>query len=167
MRTLVMLMALSPAVVRAQQIPPACQPLVDAERKEIVTPHHMYVVRAGATSELISTGGVTYIQVHGAWRRSPMSPTFALAQLQENLDSATAFSCRHAGAESVAGVPTIVYTAHVENQGVKADTRTWVATATGLPLKQEEDMEIDGTPGTTHQSTRWDYTNVRAPEGAP
>ena len=167
MRALVTLgIALSPAVVRAQKSPAACQPLVDAERKEIMTPHHVYETRGGSANELISTGGVTYIQLHGAWRRSPMGPKEALAQMQENLDSARAFSCQRTGGESVGGVATVIYAAHVENQGVKADTRTWVAVATGLPVRQEEDLEIDGTPGKTHLSTRWDYTNVRVPAGA-
>lgn len=170
MRTIVALaLALTPVLVRAQRIPSVCQPLVDAAKKQILTPHHAWVTQGGRTTESISIGGATYIQVHGTWKRSPLGPKEALDQMQENLRTATAYSCRHIGNEAVGGVPAAVYTSHVENQGVKADARTWIAIETGLILRQEEDMGTDDGTGTTHMSIRWEYNNVRAPagEGAP
>jgi len=167
MRTVVVLaaLALTPILARAQRITPVCQPLVDAAKKQIMTPHHAWVTQGGRTTESISIGGATYIQVRGAWRRSPMTQKDALDQMQENLRTATVYTCERVGNESVEGVPAVVYTSHVENQGVKADAKTWIATATGLILRQEEDMGTDDATGTTHMSIRWDYSNVHAPAG--
>ena len=117
-------MAIIASGARAQTIPPACRPLVDAARKQITTPRHAWITEAGRTTESISIGGATYLQVRGTWRRSPLGEKEALQQMQENLRTATAYSCQHVGTESVGGVPAAVYTSHVENQGVKADART-------------------------------------------
>lgn len=166
MRAVVALaLALIPVRALGQRIPPACQPLVDAAKQQIMTPHHAWVTQGGRTTESIAIGGATYIQVHGTWKRSPMGAKEALDQMQENLRTATAYSCQHLGNESVGGVPAAVYTSHVENQGVKADAKTWIATATGLILRQEEDMGTDDGTGTTHMSIRWDYSNVHVPAG--
>lgn len=166
MRALVALaLAVTPVPALAQRISPGCQPLVDATRKQIMTPHHAWVTQGGRTTESISAGGATYIQVRGTWKRSPMGPQQALDQMQENLRTATAYTCQRVGSESVGGVPAAVYTSHVENQGVKADARTWIAAATGLILRQEEDMGTDDGTGTTHMSVRWEYGDVHAPAG--
>jgi hypothetical protein len=167
----VLVLAATPAFGRAQTIPPACRPLVDAERKEIMTPHHLYQTERSArpgdkerSVEGISVDGVTYIQVSGKWRRSPLSPKDALEQMNRNLTTATAFSCVHVGDESVGGAATAVYTAHTENEGVKADARTWVAKGTGLILRTEEDVDI-GVGDKRHISIRYEHTNVQAPAG--
>ncbi|HEY3933130.1 MAG TPA: hypothetical protein VGL65_00785 [Gemmatimonadales bacterium] len=67
--TLVLVTTSLPA--QAPKIPAACQPMVDAERKAIAAPRHVYSTEGsgrasdkGTTSELTSTGGVTYIQVN-------------------------------------------------------------------------------------------------------
>jgi hypothetical protein len=41
-RCAALLLAVMPVAARAQAIPAVCKPLLDAERKEIVTPHHTY-----------------------------------------------------------------------------------------------------------------------------
>jgi hypothetical protein len=156
---------------QAPKIPAACQPMVDAQRKVITTPHHVYSTEGAArpgdkakTSEAISAGGVTYVLLNGTWRRTPMTTKDALAQMDENLANATAFSCQHVGDEPVAGVAAAVYTAHNENAGVKVDVRTWVAKGSGLVLRTEDDMDTGGGRK-SHISVRYDYTNVQAPAG--
>ena len=160
-----------PAFAHAQTIPAACRPLIDAERKTITTPHHVYSTEGSArpgqkarTSEGITAGGVIYIQVSGKWKRSPWTLKQALAQMDTNLTTATAYSCAHVGDESEAGTAAAVYTAHTENEGVKADARIWVAKATGLILRTEED-EDTGAGAKLHMSIRYDYTNVQTPPG--
>lgn len=173
MRTaLTVLFTILPIAARAQTIPPACRPLVAAAKKQIMTPHHLYQTegpeRPGgklAVYESISTGGATYILIGGTWKRSPLGQKEDLDRMEENLRTATAYSCQRVGDESVGGVPTVVYTSHVENQGVRFDARTWIATATGLILRQEEDMQTGEGAGTRHMSMRWEYTNVQPPAG--
>jgi hypothetical protein len=163
--------AMAPAVSRAQAIPPACRPLIEARRKQLLTPNHSFMtetpLRPGGkatTHESISVGGVMYILYQGQWRRSPLTPQAALEQLQQNLANAKQFSCQHVGDESVAGVPAAVYTAHSEDENVKADARTWVAKGSGLVLRTEEDLDVGGGEK-RHISIRYEYTNVRAPAG--
>ncbi len=158
-----------PAFAHSQTIPAACRPLVDAERKTITTQHHLYSTEGSArekghTTEGITTGGVIYIQVSGEWKRSPWTPKQALAQMDTNLTTASAYSCTHVGDESVAGTAATVYTAHSESEGVKNDARIWVDKSSGLVLRTEADEDAGGGDK-THVSTRYDYTNVQAPAG--
>jgi hypothetical protein len=160
-----------PAAAPAQVIPPACRPLIEAQKKEIMTPNHAYLTESfpassgqGTTHEVISAGGAMYILHGGNWRRSPLTPQAALAQLEENLTTTKQYSCRHVGDESVGGVPAAVYVAHSETEDLKADARTWIAQDTGLVLRTEEDLDT-GVGGKRHISIRYEYTNVHAPAG--
>jgi len=164
-------LATVPVFARAQTIPAACRPLIDARKKQIMTPNHSYMTEGPAspggkatTHEGISTGGVTYIMYGGKWRRSPLSPQAMLVQLDSNLTTAKVYTCQHVSDESVAGVPAAVYTAHTDNEGVKADARIWVAKGSGLVLRTEEDVDT-GEGDKHHLSIRYEYTNVRAPAG--
>jgi hypothetical protein len=166
-------LALAPAAARAQAIPPSCRPLIEAERKQIMTPNHAYVTehssrRGGdsTTHEIISTGGVAYILMHGRWQRSPMGPRDLLEQLEQNLTTARRYTCQHVGDESVAGVSAAVYDAHNESEYGTADTRSWVARGSGLVLRAEEDLDTGGGDK-LHISIRYEYTNVHAPAGVP
>jgi hypothetical protein len=166
-------LAATPAPGKAQAIPAVCKPLLDAERKGIMTPHHSYSTQSSAlqgvkptTGEIISVGGVNYLLHNGQWRRSPMTPQQTLAQLEENIASAKRISCQHVGDESVAGTPAAVYTSHNESEAIKADARVWVAKGAGVVLRTEEDMDI-GDGITRHISIRYDYANIHAPEVTP
>jgi hypothetical protein len=161
--------AANPAGAAAQSAPAACRPLIEAEKKQILTPHHVYVTSGAAgkreTDETITAGGVTYVQTSGAWRRSPMTARDQLDLLERNLATAKTYSCQRVGTEPVGGVSAVVYTAHTENEGVVADSRTWIASGTGLPLRQEEDVDT-GFGDKQHMSMRYEYANVHAPAGA-
>jgi hypothetical protein len=164
-------LAILPAAARAQAIPPACAPLVAAQKKEIMTPHHSYSTETTAgqgakttTGEVISAGGAMYIMYEGKWRRSPMTPQGSLDQLQQNLADAKQVACQHVGDEVVAGVPASVYSSHNEDEEVKADTKTWVATGSGLVLRTEEDLDTGGG-NKRHISIRYEYANVHGPAG--
>jgi hypothetical protein len=164
-------LAATPARGRAQAIPAVCKPLLDAQRKAIMTPHHSYstqgLARQGdkpTTGEMISVGGENYLLYKGQWRRSPMTPQKTLAQLEENIADAKQMSCQHVGDESVGGTPAAVYTTHNESEIEKADARVWVAKGAGLVLRTEQDMDIgDGVK--RHISIRYEYANIHAPAG--
>jgi hypothetical protein len=161
--------AVLPAVARAQTIPPACRPLIEAEKKVLMTPNHAYTTERPArpsgqatTHEVISAGGAMYILHGGSWRRSPLTTQAALEQMEQNLTDTKQYSCRHVGDEAVNGVPAAVYVAHSETEDLKADARTWVATSSGLVLRTEEDLDT-GNGDTRHVSIRYEYANVRVP----
>jgi len=168
LRLVALLVTAAPAAAAAQSAPAACRPLIEAEKKQILTPHHAYVTAGPAgkqrTDETISTGGVTYVQTGGAWRRSPMTPRDQLDQLERNLSTTKTYSCQQVGHESVSGVSAVVYTSHTENEDVVGDSRTWIASGTGLPLQQEEDVDT-GAGDRQHMSVRYEYADVHAPAG--
>ncbi len=164
-------LAVAPIGARAQTVPAACRPLIDAQKKQIMTPYHSYVTAGPAKQggkatsiETISTGGAIYTSYNGKWRRIPMTPTDAVNQLQENLANAKNLSCQRVGEESAGGGPTVVYTLHSETEGAKNDERFWVVKDTGLVLRMDDDLDTGQGTGKRHTSIRYEYTNVRAPD---
>jgi hypothetical protein len=160
----------SPA--RAQSVPPECRALVNAQQKLITTPHHGYStetpVGGGAateTNEIISVGGRTYLLDKGTWRRSPLTPQMQLDQMNENIANAKEFTCERVGDDAVGGEPAVVYTSHTVAGNVAATARLWVSKRSGLPLRNEEDVDT-GDGDKRHISIRYEFTNVRAPAGA-
>jgi hypothetical protein len=161
-----LLAALTPLVAEAQKDVASCKPVLDASAKMLATPYHAYSSTTESQpgskpqlAEVISTGGVSYVLVSGQWHKSPLTPAAALQLQQENVGSATAYSCKRLREESVVGVAAIVYGSHMENEDVKADSQIWVAKGTGLVLRTDTDME------TTHVAQRVEYTNVQPPAG--
>lgn len=159
-----------PTTTAAQTIPAGCRPLVDAERKTVMMPHHLYSTSgpagqaAEARAEMISVGGASYLLYQGKWMRSPVTPKEELDQVQENISNAKAFSCRRVGAESVGGVPADAYASHDEHDGSVGNARIWVARGSGLVLRIEAVIDTGGGDK-QHMSGRYEYTNVRAPAG--
>ena len=154
-----------------QQIPAACRPLFEAQRKTILTPHHSYQsdsLTTGnaprATGELISSGGATYVLDRGTWKRTPMTPKAALAQLEENIANARNLACQQVGEEIVGGVRAVVYTSHNESEDARADGRIWVGVASGLVMRSDQDIDT-GAGDRRHLSIRYEYDNVHPPAG--
>ncbi|HSS49156.1 MAG TPA: hypothetical protein VLX28_09425 [Thermoanaerobaculia bacterium] len=145
----------------------ACKLVLDAVAKQLDTPSHVYMteVRGGKreTKESVYAGGVIYIQVKGKWRRSPMSKQDVLKQEEENKRDAKE-SCRYLRDEAVNGEAAAVYHAQAENGGVKSDSTFWISKRTGLPLRNEEDIDT-GDNDKWHMSIRYDYAGVQAPAG--
>lgn len=153
------------AVPAAAQTTAACQPMFDGMTKQYVTSNHMYITMTGGstmTSESITTGGVMYIQVNGKWMRSPTSPS-DMQQLQQQEAKKTTTSCQRLPDETVNGAVAVVF--HVQNKGPAStsDGKVWLAKATGLMIRGEEDVLSGSTK--THISTRFEYTNVQPPPG--
>lgn len=148
-----------------------CKVLFDANRKMILTAHHGYQTQTSParketeTSELIYRGGLNgaiYVMLKGQWHRSPMSPDASLKQEEENIRNSKV-SCRYLRDEMVSGEPAAVYSMHAENEDAKSDATIWVGKRNGLPLREE--MDYDLSPGKMHNTVRYDYSNVHAPEG--
>jgi hypothetical protein len=142
---------------------PACKPVIDAMLKEITTPHHAVSIKdQSEKTELIAVDNTTYIQVKGAWRKSPMTPQAQLEQEQENIKDAKVYTCTMLRAETVNGVAANAYKVHSESDAGVSDGMVWVAPSLGLPVKTEEDITTSGGP-TMHELITWDYANIHAP----
>ena len=162
-----------PRAAVAQAVSAACKPVIDANAKEISTPHHLYQTEAspqkGAkprTSEVIATATASYVLVDGKWARVNMTPKENLAQMQENLRNAKVYQCKQLPDAQINAVSALVYSAHSENEMAKSDAQVWVAKSTGLIVREDIDMYTDDpSDGKRHISERFDYTNVQPPPG--
>ncbi len=167
-----LLLAVSIALPVRAQVPPACRPVIDAIMKQIGTPTHMYMTETAAfrggkptSSESIYAGGAIYIQIHGMWRRSPMTVTEMTKQQEENQKNLKAASCRYLRDETVNGEPAAVYVEHLESEGATSDATSWVSKSRGLPLRLDSDTDVGGKMGKSHISIRYEYGHVQPPAG--
>ena len=153
----------------------SCKAVVDATTKVNVTPAHVYSTYTSEarknktiTGELIYSGGPSgaiYVMVDGKWRKSPMTPSEMTKQQEENRRKSK-MSCHYLRDESVNGEGAAVYSAHSESEAAKTDMTVWVSKSKGLPLRADIDVDAGGTTAKSHESIRYEYTNVHPPAGA-
>jgi hypothetical protein len=149
----------------------SCQPLHDSVIKRLSMPSHMYMTETAGyrpggprSSEMIYVGNETYIFVSSKWRKSPITKEQMLEQQKENWANAKKTSCRVVRDESVNGVATTVYSVHSEDEDAIQDGQIWLSKSSGLPVKEELDMDVGGGAlGKSHRSIRYEYTNVKSP----
>lgn len=145
----------------------SCQPVFDAITKVVTTPSHSYSThtmnRKQVISETIYTQGKGFIRVNGKWMKSPDGPKEVLEQEVENRKHETA-TCQAVREESVNGQSTTVYSLHSKTENATEDAQIWISKGTGLPLREEMDMDVGGgAVGKSHFSTRYEYGNVHPP----
>lgn len=158
---------------QAKKVPAECQPLIDAELKQVTTPNHMYVTSSGAapggqsrTAESITIGNVTYATAGGnKWLRSPVTPQELLKMKQENVGNYKKMTCKKLPDEAVNGAAANVYDTYLETEDGTVTGKIWIGRSLGVPLKSETDMNDGGGTGKVHASMRAEYTNVHAPAG--
>lgn len=151
-------------------IDPACRPVLEALDKLIATPHHQYMTLTSAArpgkpivAEAIVAGGDMYIQVGGRWRKTGLSAADRKKQQADALVNAS-MSCRYLRDETVDAVASAVYSSETEKDGHKTQATVWIAKSSGLPVRQELDLDIGGAIGKSHHAVRFEYTNVKAPD---
>ncbi len=140
-----------------------CRPVIDAMNKIYTTPTHLYTtMSSGHKNELIYAGGVVYDNLRGKWARSMVTLQQVRKMEDENRRNSK-YTCRYLRDEPVNGEAAALYSTHAERSdvGIKSDGQFWISKSKGLPLRHEEDMDDGGTK--MHHSTRYEYTNVRAP----
>ena len=166
LRTVSLAIGLSAAAKAADD---SCKILFDADRKMIVTAHHSYQTQvfpgqqAPKGGEAIYMGGLNgavYILVSGKWQRSGFGPEDSLKQKEENIRNTKA-SCHYVRDEAVNGEAAAMYTIHTESEDVQSDGTIWISKNKGVPLREE----IGAPSGKERITVRYDYSNVRAPDG--
>lgn len=141
----------------------ACKPVFDANARQKLMPTHVYLTMPEA-GEQIYAGGVIYVLRKGIWKRSPMTPQQMLDQEQENIRTATSYSCRNLRDEMINGEAATLYATQGTNEGIKSAGQIWISKSRGVPLKLEEEIDTGGGDK-RHVSARYDYANVQAPSG--
>jgi hypothetical protein len=136
-----------------------CKPILDSSHKVFNTPTHVYVTgKTGdltVTSELIYAAGTVYMKINGKW--SSFGTTKDMEQSQKKPQDSNA-ACRYLKDEPANGEMAAVYS--LSKKGT-VDSQIWISKATGLPLRQEAD--IGAGKGMSHNSTRYEYGNIKPP----
>lgn len=145
-----------------------CQPVFDALIKVAITPSHSYTTNTpvnggrATQAETIFANGQKYIRVRGKWIRIPVPPRDVVEQEKER-GARDKSICQLMRIDFVNGEAANVYSVHREYDEVKKDGEMWISSGTGLLLRVDEDVDNRGNKVKEHQSTRFEYGNVRPP----
>ena len=179
-RRLCMLVGLAFGLTLAARTPLAaqntCQVVNDAQDKGMTVPTHTYIDMAPVPSsgaeprpsdihhaETIYLGTSAFAKLRGKWQRSQWTAQRMIKQEQEDRQTGN-FTCQYLGDEAVNGERAAVYSTHSERDKVKSDGEIWISKRRGLPLRYDFDVEMtNGVTSKNHVSTRYEYSNVRAP----
>ena len=145
----------------------SCQPVFDALTKVATTPSHSYTTHTAnggkpAEAETIYANGQKYIQVHGKWMRIPVTSQDVVEQEKEK-EAKGKSTCQVVRRESLNGEAATLYSVRREYGEVQEDGQMWVSASTGLLLRVEEDVDNKGNRKKEHQSTRFEYGDIRPP----
>jgi hypothetical protein len=148
----------------------SCQPVFDALTKVVSTPSHGYHTSTAAyqdhgqprESEIIYLDEKIFMRVKGQWTLSKATPAEILEQEKENRQNAK-MNCQAVRSDSVNGEAVTVYSIHTETEDAKEAGQLWISKSTGRLLREEQDVDLGGSDGKTHRSSRFEYSNVRAP----
>jgi hypothetical protein len=127
------------------------------------TPYSETIVSPGpagkaVTSHIVQTPTVKYVERNGSWMSLPVSSADLVDTLNDMLKTAK-MTCKRTGAEQVNGVPTTVYTVHLENQGAVTDGTLWISA-------QDRQLKSETTRQGVHYASTFDYDHVQPPAGA-
>jgi hypothetical protein len=149
----------------------SCQPAFDALTKALTTPHHVYTTETTPglhggkpqQREMIYLPGKIYLRVGNKWITHPFDPKVMLRQEEENRKNGKA-TCQFMRNESTNGEAAALYSMQSESEDTKENAQVWISKSTGLPLREELDMDIGDSGGQTHDSTRYEYGNIQPPQ---
>ena len=145
----------------------SCQPVFEALQKVATTPSHSYTTSTAATggprnAETVMVQGKKFIRVNGKWIDPKVTTAEVLDQEKENEKNGKS-SCQLVRSESVNGESVSLYHMQRETENFKEDSQIWISKSTGLPLREEQDMDMGGRIGKLHNSGRFEYGNVQPP----
>lgn len=146
----------------------SCQPVFDALTKLVTTPSHSYTSSTAAnggtpqTGETIMVQEKKYIHANGKWMDPHVTTQEVLEQERENEKKGKS-SCQFVRNDSVNGESASVHHMQRETESFKEDSQIWISTTTGLPLREEQDVDMGGKIGKRHNSGRFEYGKVQPP----
>ena len=146
-----------------------CARVHKALENVVTTPAHAYTKetssRRGTTeTETIYLDGRVYVLAKGRWTLGPDSALQMLRTQRESRKHAT-LACKVVGEERVGDRAATVYATTRQAGDSAIESKLWIDEASGLLLRQEEDLTAAGNPDdTVHRSTRYEYGSVKAPK---
>jgi hypothetical protein len=157
------LIAAAAANVTASAAEPgaACAPILKAMAKTLIADHAAVTQGNGRTSNGITAGGVSYLQIEGAWKLSPLTPKDNQARSDENLKNAKSYACQSLPDSTIDGVAVANYRARTETEDAVVETTIAISKASGLAIQVDNNLVGDGNK--SHYSTHYTYTGIHAP----
>ena len=146
----------------------ACQPVFDAIQKLVTIPSHSYTTSTSAkggtprTAETIMVQNKKYIRANGKWMDTRVTTQEVLEREKENEKSGKS-SCQLVRSESVNGESGSLYHLQRETENFKEDSQIWISTARGVPLREEQDIDMGGSISKRHNSAYFEYRNIQPP----
>jgi len=144
-----------------------CALVFAAMDKVMTTPTHISSTTTVAgkpeVTEMLYSGEAAFMKEKGKWIRQPISVKQIGTQEQEGR-ARKRNSCKELKDDVVDGEAAVVYTTRSEGPGERSDGQITISKRSGLPLRNEIDMERGGKPGKTHYSVRYDYKKIVVPK---
>lgn len=146
----------------------SCEPVFDALRKLVTTPSHSFTTSTAAkgsapqVGETIMTQGKKYIRAREKWM-DPHVTTQEVLEQEKEREKKGKSSCQLLHNESVNGDNASLYHMQRETEDFKEDSQIWISKSTGLPLRQEQDIDYGGAIGKRHNSAHFEYGKVQPP----
>ncbi len=148
----------------------SCEPVFAALTKMTSTPNHAYTIFTNpsmfggkpTSTETIYFRDKAFMKLDGAWATAPENPKETLAREEGNRRRGHAV-CQFIRYDAVKGEAAALYSMHSQSEHSKEDAQFWISKTSGLPLRGEFDIDIGGSDGKSHLSTRYEYGDVRPP----
>jgi len=144
-----------------------CAPVFAALDKVMTTPTHISSTTTVAgkpqVTEMLYSGETAFMKEKGKWILQPISVKQIGTQEQEGR-ARKRNTCKALKDDTVEGEAAVVYSTLTEGPGERSEGQVTISKKSGLPLRNEIDMERGGKPGKTHYSVRYDYKNVAVPK---
>lgn len=165
MKETLKIMMIAFAIAQPLAAQDACKPMVDAEMKTLETPVHLFITSTygptTVTAEAIYANGHSYVKTNGNWTVTGTTESVAYLMQKKRRQHRSA-TCSYEKDDAVNGEPAALYTMTAElSSGGKLDSQVWISKSKGVPLRQEDVVDSHGHK--THNSTRYEYNNVKAP----
>jgi hypothetical protein len=146
--------------VAAAEPSPACAPILKAMAKTLASDHATFTQIGDRKANGITASGVSYLQIDGVWKTSPLTPKENQAMSDENLKNAKSYVCQPLPDSIIDGVAVTNYHTRTENDGEVVESKIAISKASGLAVQVENQMAGDYN---SHYITRYTYTAIHAP----
>ena len=146
--------------VRGADLSADCKPVFAAMEKSLQVNHATTSTHGADVVHGVTVDGTVYLQMRGAWRKSPISVQDNLAMSRENLKDAREYSCKALPDSVVDGTPVANYATRTVNDDTVIDSRIAIAKDSGLAVSVEN-RRTGETGGDV--VTKYSYGNVKAP----
>lgn len=143
-----------------------CKAVLQAANKTLTAATHSYTAMniggKDQTVEMIYLPGVIYSRLNGKWSSVKMTAQ-ELAELRKPPAHNDTAVCKYVKDELVTGEMAVLYSSHDVTSKGSVDSHMWISKATRLLMRVDMDIDVGGSGGKSHTSSRYEYGDVKPP----